>query len=104
MPNQPQRTCVACRTIRAPAEMLRIAARDGDAPQLDDAGKLKASGRGAYLCRDLECARKAWKRRAFERALKLKTPLDAAFVTQVETAIQTAAATQITSQESQNMN
>ncbi len=101
MPHQPQRTCVACRSVQAPAQMLRIAAQSGQAPQLDD-GK-KSAGRGAYLCRQLDCARIAWKKRAFERALKLKTPLDAAFKEQVEAAIEKAA-TLITSQESQNMN
>ena len=84
--------------------MLRIAAQNGQAPRLDDAGKHKASGRGAYLCRELKCARIAWKKRAFERALKLKTPLDAATKEQVEFAIETAISVQITSQESQNMN
>lgn len=83
--------------------MLRIASQSGDAPRIDDAGKSKASGRGAYLCASLDCAQKAWKRRAFERALKLKTPLDAAIKEQVEVAIQKAI-TPITSQESQNMN
>ena len=98
--HQPQRTCVACRTTQSPTQMLRVAAQNGDAPRLDDGGKRKSSGRGAYLCRNLDCARIAWKKRAFERALKLKTPLDAALKEQVETAI----STQTTSQESQNMN
>ena len=79
--------------------MLRIASHNGDSPQLD-AGKQKALGRGAYLCRDLGCAKTAWKKRAFERALKLKTPLDATIKEQIETAI----SMQITSQESQHMN
>ena len=103
MPHQPQRTCVACRSVQAPAQMLRVAAQFGQAPCLDDAGKEKAPGRGAYLCRKPECARIAWKKRAFERALKLKTPLDASLKEQVETAIDRQL-TQITSQESQTMN
>lgn len=28
-------------------------------------------GRGAYICRDIVCLEKAWKRKAFVRALKL---------------------------------
>lgn len=107
MKHQPQRTCVGCGGKRPPDEMLRIAAQNGEAPQLD-AGKQKAAGRGAYLCGAtdgaLDCARKAWKRRAVERALKLKVPLNAAFKARVEAAIETAISTQINSQESQHMN
>lgn len=100
--HQPQRTCVACRSVKAPAEMLRVASQNGEMPQLDE--RLKVHGRGAYLCFALDCARKAWKRRAFERALKLKVPLDAAFKARVEALIQTADSTQFNSQESQYMN
>lgn len=103
MKHQPQRTCVGCGGKRPPDEMLRIAAQNGEAPQLN-AGKQKALGRGAYLCNAADCARKAWKRRAFERALKLKVPLDAAFKARVEAALETAISTQINSQESQHMN
>ena len=98
MKHQPQRTCVGCGRKRPPAEMLRVAAQHGAAPQLDE--NAKAPGRGAYLCGTLDCARKAWKKRAFERALKLKTPLDAVLKEQIETAV----LMQITSQESQHMN
>ena len=101
MRHLPQRTCVGCGRKRPPAEMLRIASQGGEAPQLDE--RLKVQGRGAYLCFALQCARKSWKKRAFERALKLKAPLDAAFKAQVEAAIE-AASTQINSQESQHMN
>ena len=101
MKHQPQRTCVGCGRKRPPAEMLRIASRSGAAPRLDE--NAKAPGRGAYLCYALDCAHKAWKKRAFERALKLKVPLDAAFKAQVETFIE-ADSTQINSQESQHMN
>lgn len=81
----PQRTCCACQTKRAQSEFLRLASHKGAAPKIQD-GQQK--GRGAYLCFSIECARKAWKKRALERALKLQEPLDAAFKAQVEAAIQ----------------
>ena len=34
----------------------------------------KASGRGAYLCRDTACLKKAVKSRALERALSVSIP------------------------------
>jgi len=37
----------------------------------------RAPGRGAYLCRQAGCVEKAWKRRALERALKLKNTVPA---------------------------
>ncbi len=100
MAHQPQRTCVACRAVKAPDEMIRAASQNGQAPRLGD----KEMGRGAYLCPKAECAKIAWKRRAFERALKLKVPLDAAFKDRVEAAILAAQTSQINSQESQHMN
>ena len=93
MQRQPERTCVACRAKRAQSELLRVASHNGAAPIADD----KAVGRGAYLCYAARCAQIAWKKRAFERALKLKAPLDAAFKTTVETLI----SAHIISQESQ---
>ena len=84
---QPQRTCCACHAKRPQPELLRLVAHNGAKPVLQD-GKQK--GRGAYLCCKEECARKAWKKRAVERALKLEEPLEAAFKAQIEAAIQAA--------------
>ncbi len=82
---QPQRTCCACHTKRAQPELLRLASHKGAAPQIQTG---KESGRGAYLCFDIKCARVAWKKRALERALKLQAPLDAAFKAQIEAALE----------------
>ena len=51
--------------------MLRIASKDGEAPQL---ATNRAKGRSAYLCREAKCVEKAFARRALERSLKLKNP------------------------------
>ena len=70
-----QRTCVGCGARREQREMIRIAAMPGVAPVVDI--MFKAPGRGAYLCRDVACIEKALKRRAIERALKLKNGIPA---------------------------
>ena len=63
-PAEPHRRCVACRTARAQRELLRLAAVDGQV----QAGK--SAGRGCYLCRSEDCARKALKTGQIARALK----------------------------------
>ena len=70
-----QRTCVGCGARKEQREMLRVAAVSGGAPVVDT--EFKAPGRGAYLCRDVACTEKALKRRAIERALKLKNGVPA---------------------------
>jgi predicted RNA-binding protein YlxR (DUF448 family) len=49
----PQRTCIACRTVRNKRELIRIVRTTGQRVEADSTGK--QSGRGAYLCRQREC-------------------------------------------------
>ncbi|MFO8143678.1 MAG: YlxR family protein [Dehalococcoidales bacterium] len=49
----PQRTCVACRTVKSKRELARLVRMPGGDVEIDRSGK--APGRGAYLCRNLEC-------------------------------------------------
>lgn len=53
MKHIPQRTCIACRTVRGKREFVRIVYGPERHVQADATGK--KSGRGAYLCRQLEC-------------------------------------------------
>ncbi len=63
----PMRMCVGCREMKPKAQLLRVVKpQDGDA-HIDRTGK--AQGRGAYVCGQIECLRKARKSRALERAL-----------------------------------
>ena len=63
----PMRMCVGCREMKPKAQLLRVVKpQEGDA-HIDRVGK--APGRGAYVCDDIECLRKARKTRALERAL-----------------------------------
>lgn len=63
------RTCVACRTERPRAELIRIVRRPDGSTALDRFGG--SSGRGAYLCADRACWRLALKRSSLERALRV---------------------------------
>ena len=64
----PMRMCVGCREMKPKMTLLRVVKpQDGDA-HIDRVGK--APGRGAYVCDDIECLRKARKSRALERALE----------------------------------
>jgi len=68
----PVRTCVACRTERPKAALLRLVRRpDGDVT-IDPTGRMP--GRGAYLCADAACLRLALRRSALERALGVRLP------------------------------
>ena len=64
----PQRTCVGCRKIRPKREMVRIVCTPNQGVKIDESGK--ASGRGAYLCRDRKCWEKALSEKRLQHALK----------------------------------
>ena len=66
----PMRMCVGCREMKPKVQLLRVVKpSEGDA-HIDRTGK--AQGRGAYICPQPECLRKARKSRALERALDAK--------------------------------
>ena len=66
----PMRMCVGCREMKPKAELMRVVKpQDGDCA-IDRTGK--AAGRGAYVCENAECLKKAQKTRALERALEAK--------------------------------
>ncbi|MBQ3574252.1 MAG: YlxR family protein [Clostridia bacterium] len=66
----PMRMCVGCREMKPKMELLRVVKpQDGDA-RIDRSGK--AAGRGAYVCDNIECLKKAEKIRALDRALDTK--------------------------------
>ena len=66
----PQRQCMGCRERKAKKEMIRVVRTTEGTVSLDFSGKL--NGRGAYVCPDMECLKKAQKSRALERALEAK--------------------------------
>src|SRR5512142_1932693 len=71
----PQRTCIACRTIRGKRDLVRIVHTEANRVEADATGK--KAGRGAYLCRQRECWDQVLSSRGhLEHALKLETPVD----------------------------
>lgn len=66
----PLRMCVGCGEMFDKRTLVRVVkSREGDV-SLDLTGK--KAGRGAYVCKNLECLKKARKKRAFERAFKMQ--------------------------------
>ena len=68
----PMRQCVGCGEMKSKKELLRIIRTAEGEILLDATGK--KNGRGAYLCRDMECFQKALKTRGLERSLKTAIP------------------------------
>ena len=62
----PMRMCLGCNEMKPKKELIRVVkSKEGDIA-LDLTGK--KSGRGAYICRNVECFRKARKARRFEKS------------------------------------
>jgi len=68
----PQRQCVGCRTMKDKKDLIRVVRTPEGEIVLDSTGK--KSGRGAYVCPDPACLKKARKSRALERAFSLEIP------------------------------
>lgn len=68
----PQRQCMGCRERKEKKAMIRVVRCTDGSVSLDFSGKL--NGRGAYVCPDLECLKKAQKSKALERSLEVVIP------------------------------
>ena len=69
---QPQRRCVGCAEHFPKKELVRVVRTPDGNIELDTVGK--KSGRGVYVCRKLDCFKKARKARRFENALECSIP------------------------------
>lgn len=65
----PQRQCVGCGEMKDKKEMMRVLKTAENEIFLDATGK--KNGRGAYICRSMECLRRARKNRGLERSFKM---------------------------------
>ena len=70
----PMRQCLGCREHKPKRELVRIVRSPEGQVSLDRSGKM--NGRGAYLCHDPECLRRAVKAKALERAFGTAVPDD----------------------------
>ena len=68
----PMRQCLGCREMKPKKELIRVVRSPEGQISLDFKGK--ANGRGAYLCPDQTCLKKAVKARAIERAFSAQIP------------------------------
>lgn len=62
----PMRMCLGCGEMRPKRELIRVVRSKEGEISLDLTGK--KSGRGAYICKSVECFEKARKARKFERS------------------------------------
>ena len=70
----PQRQCMGCRERRAKRELIRVVRTPEGTVNLDFGGKM--NGRGAYLCPNMECLRKAIRSKSLERSQEVEIPED----------------------------
>ena len=68
----PQRQCTGCREQKDKKALIRVVKTPEGEIVLDTTGK--RAGRGAYVCPNPECLKKARKSRALERAFELSIP------------------------------
>ena len=68
----PQRQCMGCRERKEKREMIRVVRGPEGGVSLDFRGK--APGRGAYICPDMACLKKAIRSKALERSLEVAIP------------------------------
>ena len=63
------RQCVGCREMKPKIELIRVLKTADEGIVIDKTGK--KNGRGAYLCKNVECLEKAIKSRGLNRTLKI---------------------------------
>lgn len=70
----PMRQCVGCREMKPKKELIRVVKSPQGEISLDFRGK--APGRGAYLCPNGACLKKAIKSKALERGFEMAIPAE----------------------------
>ncbi len=68
----PMRQCVGCREMKPKKELIRVVRSPEGGISLDFKGK--APGRGAYVCPDSGCLKRAIKSKALERGFETQIP------------------------------
>ena len=68
----PMRQCLGCNEHKPKAELLRVVRSPEGEISLDFVGK--KSGRGAYICRDVKCLRRALKSGRIGKNLECEIP------------------------------
>ena len=68
----PQRQCMGCRERKEKRQLIRVVRSPEGTVSLDFSGK--KNGRGAYLCPNPECLKKAIRSKALDRSLEVTIP------------------------------
>ena len=68
----PMRKCIGCNEMKEKRELIRIVRSSEGIMNVDASGKM--SGRGAYICKSVNCFDSAVKAKRLERAFKTKIP------------------------------
>ncbi len=68
----PQRQCMGCRERKEKRQLIRVVRSPEGEVSLDFSGK--RNGRGAYLCPDPQCLKKAIKSKSLDRSLEVEIP------------------------------
>ena len=68
----PMRQCMGCNEHKPKAELLRVVRDPEGGISLDFVGK--KSGRGAYVCKDVKCLKRARKSRRIDKTLDCEIP------------------------------
>jgi len=68
----PQRTCIGCREIKPKKELLRIVKQTDGEISIDTTGK--KNGRGAYICKNVNCLDMAVKNKRLSREFETAIP------------------------------
>lgn len=68
----PERMCTGCSARRLKSELIRVVKSPDGEISIDKTGK--KSGRGAYICNDAECLKKARKSRRLNKAFECEIP------------------------------
>ena len=66
----PERTCIACRSVKPKNELIRIVRTPDGKVTKDLSGK--AAGRGAYICDDEACIKKCMKQKPLGKVFKVE--------------------------------
>lgn len=68
----PLRQCVGCNEMKNKKELIRVIKTKEEEILIDATGR--QNGRGAYVCKSIECLQKAVKNKGLERSLKVQIP------------------------------
>lgn len=68
----PMRTCIGCGESKPKKDLVRVVREPEGTLIVDLTGK--KNGRGAYICHDVECLKKAQKGRRLEKSFSMQIP------------------------------